>query len=148
MYTLDDYKNIDSRCRELLLNNRRNMISRCYSPKDKMYRLYGQKGIKVCKEWLESKEAFVIWAMNNGYKAHLTIERADTDKDYCPSNCSFIPNSQQPLNTSRNRFLLYKGEVIHISEVARRENVSPEAIRKRIKRGWYLEVPNPNKGLS
>lgn len=29
-------------------------------------------------------------------------------------------------------------------EVARRENVSPEAIRKRIKFGWYEEVPNPN----
>lgn len=35
-------------------------------------------------------------------------------------------------------------EILHISEVARRENVSPEAIRKRIKFGWYEEVPNPN----
>ena len=122
------------------------MKKRCYDKNDKCYYLYGGKGIEIYQEWLDNPQLFSIWAMNNGYKLGLTIERKDNNKDYCPSNCSFIPNSQQPLNTSRNRFIKYKGEILHLSEVARRENVSPEAIRKRIKFGWYEEVPNPNIG--
>lgn len=124
------------------------MIERCNSPQNKCYRLYGAKGIKVCEEWTKDRNAFVVWAVNHGYKDGLTIERIDSEKGYGPDNCTFIPNAQQPLNTSRNRFVLYRGEVLHLSEVARREGVSPEAIRKRIKFGWYMEVPNPNKGLS
>lgn len=138
------YKDIPQNIKNKLNNNFRHMRERCYDPKDKDYRLYGAKGITICEEWLINPRRFAEWAVENGYEIGLTIERKNTSKGYCPENCTFIPNSQQPLNTSRNRFVEYNGEILHLSEVARRENVSPEAIRKRIKFGWYKEVPNPN----
>ena len=118
---------------------------RCTNPKDKCYRLYGKRGIKVCKEWLEDRETFLKWAENNNYREGLSIERFDNNKDYCPSNCCFIPFNQQSRNTSRNVFIEYKGEIMIISDVARCENVSVEAIRKRIKHGKYHVVDNPNR---
>lgn len=131
--------------RLLLIRKLEKMKKRCRDKKHKDYKWYGAKGIKVCEEWCKDKEKFIEWAEKIGYKKGLTIERYDTSKGYSPENCCFIPMSEQPLNTSRNVYVDYHGETLYISEVARRENVSPEAIRKRIKHGWYRVVDNPNR---
>lgn len=131
--------------RAKLLKKRLGIIKRCSDPKDKSYKWYGAKGIDVCKEWKEDKEKFVEWSEANGYSEGLTIERYDTSKGYSPENCCFVPMSEQPLNTSRNVYVDYHGESLYVSEVARREGVSAEAIRKRIKHGWYRVVDNPNR---
>lgn len=130
---------------DLLKNKRRKMIERCNpngtNPKSKAYR---EKGITVCEEWEKSVDAFIKFAEENGYKEGLTIDRINSNKGYYPENCRFIPMSEQPLNTNRNVFLEVDGEVIMLSDLARKCNVSPEAIRKRIKLGWYKVVDNPN----
>lgn len=63
---------------------------RCYNPKDKAYRWYGAKGIKVCDEWIQNPEFFEEWALDNGYQEGLTIDRKDESKDYSPDNCRWI----------------------------------------------------------
>lgn len=131
--------------RERLLGKLCNMKHRCFNPKDKSYKWYGANGIKVCDEWVNDKEKFIEWSLANGYKLGMTIERYDNTKDYCPENCCFIPMSDQPKNTNRNVYVDYHGETLFVSEVARREGVSGEAIRKRIKHGWYRVVDNPNR---
>ena len=74
------------------------MKQRCTNPNTKDYRYYGAKGIQVCDEWKEF-ENFFYWAMANGYKDGLTIERKDNDKNYEPSNCTWIPANRQQRNT-------------------------------------------------
>lgn len=130
--------------RRILKSKLRGMKKRCYDAKNKDFHSYGAKGITVCESWLNSEEDFITWALTHGYKKGLTIERLNNKRGYEPDNCKFIPMSQQPLNTSRNVYIKYHDEICHISEVARRENVSCEAIRKRIKHGWYEIVDNPN----
>ena len=127
-----------------LKNKLSRMIARCEDPNNKDYRLYGQNGIKVCSEWKENPKEFIKWSLEHGYKLGLTIERINTNKDYCPENCKYIPMSEQPRNTKRNVFIEYNGGIYIISDVARMEGVSCEAIRKRLKRNWYKRVPNPN----
>lgn len=130
---------------ELLKRKRRSMIDRCNPKnKDKKCRVYREKGITVCDEWKESIDAFLKFADENGYKEGLTIDRINSNKGYSPDNCRFIPMSEQPLNTDRNVFIEINGEIMIASELARRCGVSPEAIRKRIKRGKYHLVNNPN----
>lgn len=129
----------------LLKQKRKSMIRRC-DPKGKSQknRSYREKGITVCDEWKNSEDSFIEFAEANGYREGLTIDRINSRKGYSPENCRFVPMSRQPLNTDRNVFLEVDGEVIWASEMARRCGVSPEAIRKRIKRGWYHVVDNPN----
>jgi hypothetical protein len=68
----------------------RGMKTRCYNPKCRAFKTYGARGIRVCEEWRDSPEAFVRWALEHGWQKRLTINREDNDRDYDPSNCTFI----------------------------------------------------------
>ena len=76
------------------------MRQRCNNPKNKEYKHYGGRGIKVCNAWNEYP-IFEAWALANGYAEGLTIERLNVNGNYCPENCTWIPKSEQPKNTTR-----------------------------------------------
>lgn len=63
------------------------MLHRCYDPKHTYYTDYHNRGINICDEWRNDKTKFFEWAMNNGYREGLTIDRIDNNKGYYPSNC-------------------------------------------------------------
>lgn len=73
----------------------REIKRRCYNPHCKSYVNYGARGIAMCEQWKEDFMAFYKWAMENGYKDGLSIERKDVDKGYYPENCCWITKSQQ-----------------------------------------------------
>ena len=77
-----------------LANVFRQIKARCYDDKNKSYKFYGAKGIKVCKQWLDNPNTFIKWALNNGYQKNLSIDRIDSSKDYEPNNCRFISLSE------------------------------------------------------
>lgn len=78
------------------------MKNRCYNHNVKSYSNYGEKGVVVCKEWHEFIP-FKEWALANGYEDHLTIERVDPYGNYEPSNCTWIPKSEQGKNKRRRK---------------------------------------------
>jgi len=86
------------------------MIARCHNSKSISYRYYGEKGISVCDEWKNSFESFVAWAENNGYNDSLSIDRIDNSKGYSPSNCRWIPLSEQSNNKSTTVSISHNGE--------------------------------------
>lgn len=74
------------------------MKQRCYNPKKDRYKDYGGRGIKVCDEWRNSSHAFYDWALANGYREDLSLDRIDNDGDYCPENCRWATIQQQAQN--------------------------------------------------
>ena len=83
------------------------MKSRCYRKSDKDYPNYGGRGITMCDEWRYDFWKFVDWAMENGYRDGLTIDRKDNDKGYSPDNCRWITRYEQ--NQNKRNIPLYDG---------------------------------------
>ena len=113
-----------------LYHTYKDMIRRCYNPKSRNYRLYGERGIEVCPEWQNSFETFMEWGIKSGYQEHLTIERIDVNGNYEPSNCTWIPRGEQGINRRVTHFIIYKGEKMPITWLADKVNVSVPTIRK------------------
>ena len=76
-----------------------NMIRRCHNYKNPVYKYYGGRGIQVCNEWKKDFISFYNWALKNGYKEKLTIDRKNNDGNYEPSNCRWVSKSTQSQNT-------------------------------------------------
>lgn len=74
------------------------MKGRCYYPNHKHYKNYGGRGITICDKWLNDSCAFISWALENGYKEGLTIDRIDNNKGYSPDNCRWITNKENCRN--------------------------------------------------
>lgn len=78
------------------------MKQRCRDVNAINYKHYGGKGIRVCDEWRENFQTFYDWAMANGYRDDLTIDRIDPKKNYEPSNCRWATMKEQQNNRSNN----------------------------------------------
>lgn len=116
------------------------MKDRCYNPNNKDYARYGGRGIKLCDEWKNNYIAFKEWAINNGYRETLTIERKDFDQNYCPANCEWIKMEAQQRNKSSNRVITYNGESMILIAWAERLGIPYKVLCARINdRGYSFE---------
>ncbi|MCZ4244952.1 hypothetical protein [Pedobacter punctiformis] len=64
----------------------RDMRDRCYNPNKKDYVRYGERGIEVCKRWLESYDNFYLDMGKRPSKSH-SLDRIDNNGSYEPDNC-------------------------------------------------------------
>lgn len=66
-------------------------------------REYRDRGICVCEEWRRDPSEFIRWALANGWRKGLQIDRKDNNGNYCPDNCWFV----EPKRNARNRRTTY-----------------------------------------
>ena len=109
------------------------MNERCRNPKNRAYKNYGGKGVSVCPEWQEFIP-FNEWAMANGYKEGLTIDRIESNGNYEPSNCRWVDRFIQNSNTSRNRYIEFEGRTQTLSQWSREIGITRHALHDRIKK--------------
>lgn len=115
----------------------RHMKDRCFYPKSDRYKNYGARGITVCNEWLNF-ENFYNWAINNGYKENLTLERRNNNGNYEPKNCCWILMKEQAKNKQNSKKYTYKNETKILSDWIRFFNTTEGKIRYRIK-NWGVD---------
>jgi hypothetical protein len=115
------------------------MKNRYYNPNYFQYYLYGGKGIKVCKEWKDNFINFYNWAMNNGYKDNLSIDRIDGNKGYSPDNCRWATAKEQCRNLSTNINIEYKGQTHCLTEWAEILNINVATLYWRYKHWNNIE---------
>ena len=109
---------------------------------------YYEKGIKVCDEWLDKETGFLNfyeWAMANGYRDDLTIDRIDNNGNYEPSNCRWVTMTEQANNKSTNRLITYNGKTQTAMQWAKELGMNYSLIINRLNRGWSVERILKNK---
>lgn len=117
----------------------KHLIRRSTKEQDRRYKDYGARGITVCNEWKRSFIAFYEWAVDNGYRENLTIDRIDNNKGYNPSNCRWATPVQQARNKRNNHYITLNGETHCISEWAEKLGISQYTISRRLRSGWSEE---------
>jgi hypothetical protein len=113
------------------------MHRRCYDKKFVKYPRYGGRGIGVCDRW-QQFENFLA-DMGEPPTATHQIDRIDNDGPYSPENCRWVTGKENCANKGANIRLTYQGETLILAEWARRLNLDPEVVRKRIHRGWTAD---------
>ncbi len=102
----------DTRLHRIWMGMRR----RCYSTTTHNYQDYGGRGIKMCDEWLNDFKTFYDWAMANGYKEDLSLDRIDVDGNYEPNNCRWANDYVQTHNRRLDKLYTYNGKTMSVRD--------------------------------
>jgi hypothetical protein len=123
-----------------LSNVRNTMVQRCHNPRVGMFYTYGARGIKVCDEWRNNPKSFYEWAMANGYKEGLSIDRINNDGNYEPSNCQWITiqenlSKEAKLDSNKRKCLisLYTDSSMKVKDIAKAYSIDTSRIYQILK---------------
>lgn len=111
------------------------MIQRCNNPKNSRYKDYGARGVRVCDEWQNDISSFFKWALSNGWKKGLQIDRRKNDLGYSPDNCRIVTATVNQRNKRTTTLITYKGETRPLTEWCEKLGLPVGAIRSRLSRG-------------
>lgn len=117
------------------------MLSRCYNPKEKAYKNYGGKGIKVCDEWHDFL-AFKKWVSDTKPKCKeaLSIDRINPNGDYCPDNCRWATRKIQQRNRTTNLIYEHNGKSQTLIEWCEELGLDYKRMHNRVyKLHWTFE---------
>ena len=115
-----------------------NMCNRCTNPSNPAWHNYGDRGIKVCDDWLRY-ENFRDWANSSGYTENVTIDRIDNNKGYSPDNCRWADLITQANNKRNNHIIEYNGTSMTIAEWAVETGIPYKTLFNRFHLGWSAE---------
>ncbi len=114
------------------------MKSRCTIPTATGYENYGGRRIKFCDEWNDF-EPFRDWALSNGYRDNLSIDRKDNNGNYEPENCRWATELEQQNNKSNNHLVEINGVVKNMKQWCKEYNLNYDTFRTRLNKGWVGE---------
>lgn len=106
------------------------------------------KNVSICTEWSDYN-TFASWAMSNGYKPGLSIDRIDPSGNYEPTNCRWVTWDVQQNNKRNTTYLTIGGCTRTLTEWSEISGIKRETIRRRIRKGWseqYLLLPPDTNG--
>jgi hypothetical protein len=115
------------------------MIDRCYNPNWPGYEIYGGRGISVCDLWRFGDNEW------NGMRHFhydmgdrpdgCSLDRVDSNGNYCKMNCRWSTPEQQANNTRCNKFIVHNNIKMTYSQWERELGLSNRIIAVRKRRG-------------
>lgn len=114
------------------------MKARCYRKSHPAFYKYGGRGIEVCEEWM-SFETFCGWAVANGLRQGLSVDRINNDLGYSPHNCRVATPTEQNNNKRNNTVISFGDKSMTVAAWADELSISANTIYWRLSNGWTVE---------
>lgn len=137
-------RGLDYDCKHPLYDIWQGVKGRCYNERDNAYHNYGGRGVVMCEEWRLSYKAFFDWAISNGWRKGLFIDKdvKGNSMIYSPETCSIVTRAEN--NRSRRMVKLNWDAVEDIlsstttvKELAKKYNCSISSIYSvKYKKTW------------
>lgn len=119
------------------------MKKRCYNMASDMEDHHTYKNhIYICPEWMDPENGvknFCEWALANGYRDDLTIDRIDNNGPYSPDNCRWVPPYVQSNNMSTNVFYTHDGTTFTRACWEYALGIPRDFIRSRDNKGYTFD---------
>jgi hypothetical protein len=107
---------------------------RCLNPNSTGWEAYGARGITLCDAWKDFLP-FYTWAIENGWKPGLSIERVDVDGNYEPSNCVWATALEQANNKRPRLAVTVRGRTLNVRQWAKETGIFVTTLYKRYHAG-------------
>jgi len=117
-------------CYNTILRRWGSMKRRCLVDKN-----YSGRGISVCDKWVNNFPAFYNWAIENGFKKELQIDRIDNNAGYSPENCRWVTPSLNMQNTRKSISLIHNGVKKSLIECIKETGIKYATLKQRFKTG-------------
>lgn len=116
------------------------MLRRCSDQNRNTWHLYGGRGIRVCKRWVTSFEAFYV-DMGERPSAKHSLDRIKVNGNYTPENCRWATKVEQQNNMRRNKRVNFCGRImtLHEAMILSGCQLSKNKVRGRLNCGWDIK---------
>lgn len=112
-------------------------IDRCYNPKDRGYKNYGARGIRMHVKWRNDFAAFLTYVGRKPSPAHF-LDRINNNGNYEPGNCKWSTPLESGRNTRTIIKVRYRGRLVLLHELP--SVVNTKVLRERIiTYGWSVK---------
>lgn len=120
---------------------------RCYNENAEDYPAYGGKGVAMCDLWKNDYKAFYDWAMSNGWKKGLQVDKDAKAKAlgvpallYSPDMCTVLTCRTNQNSRSDNIMVEFRGEIKTLSQIATEHQVKYHLLWSRyVGLKWEIE---------
>lgn len=113
------------------------MRSRCLCPTNKAYKMYGGRGVSICKRW-EIFEKFIADMGARPTNKH-SLDRINPFGNYEPRNCAWGTRAEQGEHKRNVLYFTINGETKILAQWCRHYKIRYERVRQRLKRGLNIE---------
>lgn len=114
------------------------MKDRCLNLNSDNATNYGDRGITIFPEWIDSFWAFLDFIGPRPSAQH-SVGRINNDGNYEPGNVRWESHKEQNNNTSGNVLVAFNGETMTISQWAEKTGIKAAILYDRLRNGWSPE---------
>lgn len=143
-----DYNTTHGMTNNRFYNTWKNIKNRCLNEDDVQYHSYGERGIQIHPEWIDTPNNFIdyISQLENSNKSNYSLDRINNNGNYEPGNLRWATSSTQGRNRRTTKLdinkvkkikdLISSGEMLD-KDIAELFNVSKTSINNiRHKKTW------------
>lgn len=120
--------------------------TRCFNKNVKIFKYYGNRGIKVCKRW----QVFINFRddMYKSYLKHVkefgenntSIDRINNNGNYSFNNCKWNTTKEQVRNRRDNRYYTYNNKTQCITDWAKQYSLPRNTLLNRLNRNIPIHI--------